>query len=55
MADTDKRKQSIYFPLAMLMEIKSEAKRMDRSLSWVMQKAWKLAVPQIKEIPSMDD
>ena len=36
---TDKRKQSLYFPESMLQEIKEEAARLDRSLSWVVQRA----------------
>jgi len=39
---TDKRKQSLYFPESMLQEIKEEAARLDRSLSWVVQRAWKI-------------
>ena len=36
----DKRKQSMYFPEAMLTEIQHEADRQDRSLSWIIQRAW---------------
>ncbi|MCP4678649.1 MAG: TIGR04563 family protein, partial [Deltaproteobacteria bacterium] len=43
MAKTDKRKQSLYFPEDMLNEITTEAARQDRSLSWIVQKAWKIA------------
>src|SRR5207302_1455705 len=43
MAQSDKRKQSLYFPESMLQEIQQEAARLDRSLSWVMQRAWKIA------------
>jgi uncharacterized small protein (TIGR04563 family) len=35
------RKQSLYFPENMLQEIAAEAKRLDRSVSWVVQGAWK--------------
>lgn len=49
----DKRKQSLYFPETMLEEIKSEATRLDRSLSWVVQRAWKLAKAEIAQIPSI--
>ncbi len=52
---TDKRKQSLYFPEAMLQEIKEEANRLDRSLSWVVQRAWKLARVEIKKLPSVND
>lgn len=52
---SDKRKQSLYFPETMLQEIKDEAARLDRSLSWVVQRAWKLARLEIKKIPSVND
>jgi len=55
MSDTDKRKQSLYFPEAMLKEISAEATRQDRSLSWIVQKAWKAARKEFKNIPSVDD
>jgi len=35
------RKQSLYFPEAMMKEIMDEATRQDRSISWIVQKAWK--------------
>lgn len=47
---TDKRKQSLYFPEATLQEIKAEAARLDRSLSWVVQRAWKVAREEIKKL-----
>ena len=49
---TDKRKQSLYFPESMLEEINEEAVRLDRSLSWIVQRAWKTARPDIRKIPS---
>lgn len=52
---SDKRKQSLYFPETMLQEIKDEAARLDRSLSWVVQRAWKMARADIKKIPSVND
>ena len=39
----DKRKQSLYFQEDTLQEIQAEAIRQDRSLSWVVQRAWALA------------
>jgi uncharacterized small protein (TIGR04563 family) len=39
----------------MLQEIKDEAARLDRSLSWVVQRAWKLARTEIRKIPSVND
>jgi uncharacterized small protein (TIGR04563 family) len=55
MAESDKRKQSLYFPDDILKEIKDEAIRQDRSLSWVVQHAWKHARKDIMKIPSLDD
>lgn len=55
MATSDKRKQSLYFPEEMLLEIKAEAQRQDRSLSWIVQKAWKLARTEIAKYPSVND
>jgi uncharacterized small protein (TIGR04563 family) len=54
-AKTDKRKQSLYFPDVMLQEIKEEAIRLDRSLSWVVQRAWKMSRLDIKKLPSVND
>ncbi len=58
MAGSDKRKQSLYFPEDMLKEIQDEATRQDRSLSWIVQKAWKIArkekslkYPSVNEFP----
>jgi uncharacterized small protein (TIGR04563 family) len=55
MAGTDKRKQSLYFPEDMLEDIEQEASRQDRSLSWVVQQAWKLARERIKAFPAVND
>ena len=55
MSGTDKRKQSLYFPEEMLKEIGDEATRQDRSLSWIVQKAWKVARKDIMSIPSVND
>lgn len=54
MSGSDKRKQSLYFPEEMLKEIGEEATRQDRSLSWIVQKAWKAARKDIMSIPSVD-
>ena len=48
---SDKRKQSLYFPEEMLEEIKEEAARLDRSLSWIVQRAWKIARAEIRKLP----
>lgn len=55
MGPSDKRKQSLYFPEDMLEEIKQEAERQDRSLSWIIQKAWNIARTNIAKYPSVND
>ena len=48
-------KQSLYFPEKMLTEMQREAKRQDRSLSWIVQQAWKVARGELRKIPSTND
>ena len=55
MKRTDKRKQSLYFPEDMLREIQIEANRQDRSLSWIVQQAWRIARTEIMRFPSVND
>jgi uncharacterized small protein (TIGR04563 family) len=55
MAASDKRKQSLYFPDDMLKEIQEEANRLDRSLSWMVQHAWRLARQDLARYPSVND
>ena len=55
MAGNDKRKQSLYFPEEMLREIQAEATRQDRSLSWIVQKAWRTARLDLAKYPSSTD
>jgi uncharacterized small protein (TIGR04563 family) len=55
MAGSDKRKQSLYFPESMLQEIQHEAARLDRSLSWIVQRCVKLGLDEIRRLPSVND
>ncbi|MCG8424334.1 MAG: TIGR04563 family protein [Proteobacteria bacterium] len=55
MAGSDKRKQSLYFPADMLKEIQHEAARQDRSMSWIVQKAWLAARHELRKYPSVND
>lgn len=55
MSTTDHRKQSLYFPEEMLKEIEIESQRQDRSLSWIVQQAWKIARADLKRMPSPND
>ena len=51
----DKRKQSLYFPEDMLEDIRTEANRLDRSLSWIVQRCVRVAIPEIRKLPSVND
>lgn len=46
----DERKKSIYFTAEMLKELEKEAKRQDRSLSWLLRQAWTLARAEVKAL-----
>lgn len=52
---SDKRKQSVYFPVDMLEEIQKEALRQDRTVSWIVQRAWRIARNEIVHYPSIND
>ena len=52
---SDKRKQSVYFPVDMLDEIQREALRQDRTVSWIVHRAWKIARDEILLYPSIND
>jgi uncharacterized small protein (TIGR04563 family) len=53
MTTTDKRKRSLYFPDNILREMQSEAKRQERSLSWIVQYAWRIARGELMRLPSV--
>ena len=55
MAGPGTRKQSLYFPEQMLDEMRFEAERLDRSLSWIVQKAWKISRKEIMKYPSVNE
>ncbi len=55
MGTSDKRKQSLYFPEDMLKEIQQEAARQDRSLSWIVQKSWRLSRKEIMKFPGVNE
>lgn len=55
MAINDKRKQSLYFPDDMLRELQAEANRQDRSLSWIVQQAWRMSRGEIARFPGVAD
>lgn len=55
MSGTPKRKQSVYFPEDMIAEIELEARRQDRTFSWIVQRSWLVARDEIRRYPSIND
>jgi uncharacterized small protein (TIGR04563 family) len=49
---SQKRKVTLYFNSAMLSETQREALRQDRSISWIIQAAWRIAREEVKKMPS---
>lgn len=48
---SDPRKVSVYLPEPILGEIQTEAERRERSLSWILQKSWKMAREELRKLP----
>lgn len=51
----DARKQSLYLPEPLLAAIKEQAARLDRSVSWCVQRCIKLGIPELQKLQGMDD
>jgi uncharacterized small protein (TIGR04563 family) len=49
------RRQALYFPGDMLEELQLESRRQDRSISWLIQQAWKVARGEMRRMPSTTD
>jgi uncharacterized small protein (TIGR04563 family) len=49
---SQKRKVTLYFNAAMLAETQKEAIRQDRSVSWIIQAAWRIARDEVRRIPT---
>ena len=48
-----KRKVTLYFNSGMLGETQKEAIRQDRSVSWIIQAAWKIARDDVRRLPGV--
>jgi uncharacterized small protein (TIGR04563 family) len=48
-----KRKVTLYFNSGMLAETQREAIRQDRSVSWIIQAAWKIAREDVRRLPGV--
>ena len=50
---SDGNKRSVYLTEEIINEIKAEAKRQDRSVSWMLQRAWIIARREIRNYEGM--
>lgn len=50
---TDPRKISIYLPKPLQEEITREAKRLERSVSWLVQRCIRNGLEDLKKMPAM--
>lgn len=50
-----KKKMTLYFSEEIINETKQEALRQDRSLSWIMEVAWKIARERLQGMPGVDE
>ena len=55
MGDGKSKRQALYFPSDMLKDIQGEAERQDRSISWLIQQAWRIARTELQKVPSTTD
>ena len=55
MGDGKSKRQALYFPSDMLQDIQGEAERQDRSISWLIQQAWRIARTELRKVPSPTD
>ena len=44
-------KTSIWIPGPVLAEMRAEAQRQDRSLSWIIRMCWRVARDRVRELP----
>lgn len=49
-----KEKMTLYFPPELLEEARQEAQRQERTVSWILQKAWEFARQDIRRFPNAD-
>jgi uncharacterized small protein (TIGR04563 family) len=47
-----KKKVTLYFSASMLEETQREAIRQDRSISWIIQAAWRISREEVRKLPS---
>jgi uncharacterized small protein (TIGR04563 family) len=48
-----KKKVTLYFSSSMLEETQREAIRQDRSISWIIQAAWRMSRDEVRKLPDV--
>lgn len=48
-----KKKMTLYFPEELIQKTKQEALRHDRSMSWIIEMAWRIAQERIESMPGV--
>jgi uncharacterized small protein (TIGR04563 family) len=51
MSSSPKKKVTLYFSSGMLGETQHEGIRQDRSISWIIQAAWRIARDEVRKLP----
>jgi uncharacterized small protein (TIGR04563 family) len=52
-SSSPKKKVTLYFSAAMLEETQREAIRQDRSISWIIQAAWRISREDVHKLPNV--
>jgi uncharacterized small protein (TIGR04563 family) len=50
-----KKKLTLYLPEEILKETQDEADRQDRSISWLLERAWLIARDQLQSMPGVSE
>lgn len=50
-----KKKLTLYVSEDLLQETKVEALRQDRSISWILEQAWRLSKDRLQNIPGVEE
>ena len=50
-----KQKLTVYVPDDIHMEMKNEADRQDRTVSWLVEHCWRIARTKLQSYPSISD
>ena len=52
---SDPRKIRVYFPGPMIRELRRESIRLERTVSWLVQRCVRIGLEELKKMPSIND